>query len=100
MYNIVVNEKVQIDLFHSIKKFLTHHMKEDTKRFLKVTMPQLMNLYQQMDVGGVYKDLDDMYNHFNKEVGTRPDVTITKKRYQRLVLLLLSYSHGIITFGE
>lgn len=28
-----------------------------------------MNLYQQMDTGGPYKSLDEMYYSYNKEVG-------------------------------
>ena len=45
-----------------------------------------------------YKNCNEMYIRFNKELVTRPNIRISKIRYKNSILLLLSYNKNIILF--
>jgi hypothetical protein len=99
MSTIVVLDTVLGDIFDGIKKYLLQNPSDaQIRKNLGVTRNQLLNLYQQVDVGGPYRDFDDMYRHFNREPGTKQGVTITPRLYKNLVMLMLGYHHGFIKF--
>ena len=98
MFQIKVTNKTSEYIFHAIKKYYKKYENSNVQKHLNITKSQLSNLYQQMDTGGPYKKFDDMYDNFNKEIGTNSKIKITKTKYKNAVFLLLGYYKGIIEF--
>lgn len=70
----------------------------NVKKHFNISKEQFLNIYQQMDTGGPYNDFNEMYMDFNKAVGTRAHIKISKIKYKKTILLLLSYYKNIIIF--
>jgi len=51
-----------------------------------------------MDTSGPYNSFNEMYIKYNKEIGTRSNIKISKLKYKNTILLLLSYYKNIIQF--
>jgi hypothetical protein len=81
-------------IFYSAQNFIER--KENVKN-IGISKLQLLNLYQATDVEN-YKSLNDLHNGFNKEVGTRKNIKISKEKLKNAVFLLLAHSNGIIKF--
>jgi len=97
VYNLKFNKTTSINIFNAIIKYFEKYGDKDIKKHFAINIKQFMNIYQQMDVGN-YKDFEDMYKNFNREVGTKRDITIGKNKYKQVILLLLAYQKNLIEF--
>jgi hypothetical protein len=100
MYSLNLTKKSTEYIFLAIKKYYKNYngTKRTIKKHFGIEPEQFQNIYQQMDVGGPYNSFDEMYKNFNKEVGTHKNVKISKIKYKKAILLLLSYHKNIIIF--
>ena len=98
MYSLNLTKKSAEYIFLAIEKYYKNYNGSKIKKHFGIEPEQFQNIYQQMDVGGPYNSFDEMYKNFNKEPGTRSNVKISKIKYKKTILLLLSYHKNIITF--
>ena len=98
MYTVVVNRITSENIYLSIEKYLYNFGNNYIEEHFKISQAQMNNIYQQMDVG-IYENFDEMYHGFNNEVGTRKEITITKPKYKKIILMLLAYQNNLIDFS-
>ena len=96
MYDLVMNKGIDEYIYFCIQKYFKNFEHKYIRKHFNVTISQFFNLNQQMDVGGPYKDFDEMYKMYNKEPGTDKNIKIGKEKYKKIILLLINYNKNII----
>jgi len=94
MWKLNFDDNTTDKIFFSVQKFI--EKKENVKN-IGITKLQLLNLYQSTDVEN-YKTFNSLHNGFNKAVGTRKNIKISKEKLKNAILLLLAYDKNIIKF--
>lgn len=98
MYTLNLTKKSTENIFFAVKKYYKKYDGSEIKKHFGIEPKQFENIYQQMDTGGPYNSFDEMYKKYNKEPGTRPNIKISKIKYKKTILLLLSFYKNIILF--
>jgi len=98
MYTIKPTKKTLDTLWAAFEKYIKQYKFVNIQKHLNITNDQFSNMHQQIDTGGPYNTFDEMYKDFNKAVGTRPNITISKIKYKRTIVLLLAYKRNDICF--
>jgi len=97
-FTFTITSYTQNNIMEAIKNYYKFHGTHNVKRHLGIKKDHLKNIYEQMKNGQKYKNIEDMFINFNREEGTNRKLNIKKKKYKRVILLLLSYNNKLIVF--
>jgi hypothetical protein len=95
--NIIIRGKTPEYLYMAIDQYVKTYGEKQTVKHFNMTCREFSQLYQQMDVGGPYADIDEMYAAYSTEPGCSKN-TIPKNKYITCILMLLAYKKKIIDF--
>jgi hypothetical protein len=77
--NIIINAKTPEYLFATIDQYITTYGKKRIDKHFNIAGDEFFQLYQQMDVGGPYADIDEMYAAYSNEPGCKKAIWVSKK---------------------
>ena len=97
-FTFTITSYTQNNIMAAIKNYYKFHGTPNVKRHLGIKKDHLKNIYEQMTNGHKYKNIEEMFINFNREKGTNRKLKIKKKKYKRVILLLLSYNNKLIVF--